>query len=271
MTTTFTFRAISRRRNRIICRSESLWKRSVQRKAGYFSGCGRLARESVRRIKNYVEQQQIPVAHTLLGLGGFPADHPLFLGMAGMHGTYAANMALYESDLLISIGARFDDRVTGNLKHFAKYAKVAHIDIDPAEIGKNVHTHIPVVGDSKLVLTELIKQNGKPSASDEWKKQLAAWKTEYPLWYEENETEGFKPQKLIEYIHRYTKGEAIVTTDVGQHQMWAAQFYQFQKPTDGSLPAGSAQWASDFRRQSEHSLRIRMRRLYRYSATEDSR
>lgn len=202
---------------------------SAAKKPVILAGAGVLHGKSSEELKNYVEQQQIPVAHTLLGLGGFPADHPLFLGMAGMHGTYAANMALYESDLLISIGARFDDRVTGNLKHFAKYAKVAHIDIDPAEIGKNVHTHIPVVGDSKLVLTELIKQNGKPSASDEWKKQVAAWKNEYPLWYEENETEGFKPQKLIEYIHRYTKGKAIVTTDVGQHQMWAAQFYRFQK------------------------------------------
>ncbi|WP_143260956.1 acetolactate synthase large subunit [Bacillus paralicheniformis] len=202
---------------------------SAAKKPVILAGAGVLHGKASEELKNYVEQQQIPVAHTLLGLGGFPADHPLFLGMAGMHGTYAANMALYESDLLISIGARFDDRVTGNLKHFAKYAKVAHIDIDPAEIGKIVHTHIPVVGDSKLVLTELIKQNGKPSDSDEWKKQLADWKNEYPLWYEENETEGFKPQKLIEYIHRYTKGEAILTTDVGQHQMWAAQFYQFQK------------------------------------------
>ncbi|MEK5500794.1 acetolactate synthase large subunit [Bacillus sp. FSL M8-0168] len=202
---------------------------SGAKKPVILAGAGVLHGKASEELKNYVEQQQIPVAHTLLGLGGFPADHPLFLGMAGMHGTYAANMALYECDLLISIGARFDDRVTGNLKHFAKYAKVAHIDIDPAEIGKNVHTHIPVVGDSKLVLTELIKQNGKPSASDEWKQQLAGWKSEYPLWYEENAAEGFKPQKLIEYIHKYTRGEAIVTTDVGQHQMWAAQFYPFKK------------------------------------------
>ncbi|WP_077618994.1 acetolactate synthase large subunit [Bacillus sinesaloumensis] len=211
---------------------------SQAKKPVILAGAGVLHAKAAEELKEYVEQQNIPVAHTLLGLGGFPADHPLFLGMAGMHGTYSANMALHECDLLISIGARFDDRLTGNLQHFAPNATVAHIDIDPAEIGKNIPTKIPVVGDAKEVLKSLVHQNGKPGNSLEWREQLAGWKEEYPLVYEPSDVE-LKPQKLIELIYQYTKGEAIVTTDVGQHQMWAAQYYQFTKPnrwvTSGGL------------------------------------
>src|SRR5699024_7010233 len=152
-----------------------------------------------------------------------------FLGMGGMHGTYAANMALYECDLLINIGARFDDRLTGNLQSFSPNAKVAHIDIDPAEIGKNVPTEIPVVGDAKEALNALLnKTNHKPDHG-EWKAQLKKNKEDYPLWYERSE-DLISPQWLIEQIYNVSKGEAIVTTDVGQHQMWAAQFYTLDKP-----------------------------------------
>ncbi|MGM7682455.1 acetolactate synthase large subunit [Cytobacillus sp. Hm23] len=211
---------------------------SQAQKPVILAGAGVLHANASNELKAYAEQQSIPVIHTLLGLGGFPAEHELSLGMAGMHGTYTANMALYECDLLISIGARFDDRVTGNLKHFAPDAVVAHIDIDPAEIGKNVPTQIPVVGDAKEAIKELIAQNGKCGPSSEWHKKLANRKLEYPLVYQKN-TNELKPQKVIELIYENTNGEAIITTDVGQHQMWTAQYYKFKYPnrwvTSGGL------------------------------------
>jgi len=211
---------------------------SRAKKPVILAGAGVLHANAANQLLEYVDQQQIPVTNTLLGLGGFPADHSLFLGMAGMHGTYAANMAIYECDLLISIGARFDDRVTGNLAHFAPNATVAHIDIDPAEIGKNVETQIPVVGDAKIVLEMLIKQDGKRSENKEWIEHLNQYKQKYPLWYEAS-GDVIKPQALIEEIYKHSNGEAIVTTDVGQHQMWAAQYYKFNTPhrwvTSGGL------------------------------------
>jgi acetolactate synthase-1/2/3 large subunit len=158
--------------------------------------------------------------------------------MGGMHGTYAANMAMYESDLLINIGARFDDRLTGNLKHFSPNAKVAHIDIDPAEIGKNVPTNIPIVSDSKEALIELMNQTSESPENGEWLETLSKYKEEFPLWYK-HDPNGMSPQWLIEAIHKVTNGDAVVTTDVGQHQMWAAQYYNFEKPhrwvTSGGL------------------------------------
>jgi acetolactate synthase I/II/III large subunit len=202
------------------------------------AGAGVLFANASEELVRFSERYQIPVVHTLLGLGGFPAQNPLFLGMAGMHGCYAANMALYECDLLINIGARFDDRLTGNLKSFAPTAKVAHIDIDPSEIGKNVLTHIPVVGDAKVVLDMLLDQKVQAPDSNLWLEQVENNKRDYPYWY--TKTDDFlSPQQVIEFVHHYTKGEAIVSTDVGQHQMWAAQYYSFPRPnrwvTSGGL------------------------------------
>lgn len=202
------------------------------------AGAGVLHGKASEELLQFVEQTKIPVVNTLLGLGAFPGDHDLFLGMGGMHGTYTANMAIHESDLLISIGARFDDRLTGNLEYFAPNARVVHIDIDPAEIGKNIKTEIPVVGDAKLAIQMLIDEQGEAGDTQEWCQKLIGMKQEYPLWYKED-GETIKPQNLIELIHEVTNGEAIVTTDVGQHQMWSAQFYRFNKPnrwvTSGGL------------------------------------
>ncbi|KGM44649.1 biosynthetic-type acetolactate synthase large subunit [Neobacillus niacini] len=211
---------------------------SRAKKPVILSGAGILHGKASTELTAFAEKHKIPVVTTLLGLGTFPANSPLSLGMGGMHGTYTANMALYEADLLINIGARFDDRLTGNLKHFAPNAKVAHIDIDPAEIGKNVPTQIPIVSDSKEALVELMNQTSESPEAGDWLATLNKLKEEYPLWYK-HDPNGMSPQWLIEAIHKVTNGEAVVTTDVGQHQMWAAQYYNFEKPhrwvTSGGL------------------------------------
>ncbi|AXI10137.1 acetolactate synthase, large subunit, biosynthetic type [Oceanobacillus zhaokaii] len=202
------------------------------------AGAGVLFANASEELKALAEDYQIPVTTTLLGLGGFPGSNALSLGMAGMHGTYTANMAIQECDLLINIGARFDDRLTGNIKKFAPRAKVAHIDIDPAEIGKNIKTDIPVVGDAKEAINELINCTITVQSHSEWIEKLQKDKVNFPLWYERSD-KLISPQWLIEQIDTITNGDAIVTTDVGQHQMWAAQFYNFNKPnkwvTSGGL------------------------------------
>ncbi|XJZ27841.1 acetolactate synthase large subunit [Bacillota bacterium Lsc_1132] len=211
---------------------------SKAKKPVILAGAGVLHGKASGELTTFAEVHQLPVVTTLLGLGSFPGNHPLSLGMGGMHGTYAANMALYECDLMINIGARFDDRLTGNLKHFARNAKVAHIDIDPAEIGKNVPTQIPIVSDAKEALTSLLHQAPESPKHHEWLETLKHYKEQYPLWYKNNQ-DGISPQWLIQAIHKVTNGEAIVTTDVGQHQMWAAQYYSFIEPnrwvTSGGL------------------------------------
>ncbi len=176
-----------------------------------------------------------PITPTLMGISAIPGDHPLNLGMLGMHGTAAANFAVCECDLLIAIGARFDDRVTGKIDAFAPKAKVIHIDIDPAEIGKNVRVDIPIVGDVRMVLENILEKL-EPQKHPEWLKQIAAWQKEYPLTYDQDK---LNPQRVIQEISAITKGEAIICTEVGQHQMWTAQFYKFTQPrsliTSGGL------------------------------------
>jgi len=201
------------------------------------AGAGVLHGKAMPELRLLVEKTGIPVVNTLLGLGTFPQNHPLFLGMGGMHGTYTANMALYEADLLINIGARFDDRLTGNLQDFAKNAKVAHFDIDPAEIGKIVPTKYPVLGDAKESLILLLQEKLTSCENSDWIKYLTQLKEEYPLWYVED-GKTLKPQRMIQIAHELTKGEALVVSDVGQHQMWTAQFHAFNKPNSWVTSGG---------------------------------
>ncbi|MFD1446292.1 MULTISPECIES: biosynthetic-type acetolactate synthase large subunit [Oceanobacillus] len=201
------------------------------------AGAGTLFANASEELKQFAEKYKLPVTTTLLGLGTFPGTNELSLGMAGMHGTYAANMAIYECDLLINIGARFDDRLTGKIADFAPNAKVAHIDIDPAEIGKNIKTDIPVVADAKKTLIALLDSKIDMQNNIQWLEELSKNKQDYPLWYERTDS-PISPQWLIEQIYNISSGKAIVTTDVGQHQMWAAQFYKFDKPNNWVTSGG---------------------------------
>ncbi|MCD6508485.1 biosynthetic-type acetolactate synthase large subunit [Candidatus Poribacteria bacterium] len=192
------------------------------------AGGGVIASEASQELRQFAIKAGIPVTTTLMGLGAFPETHPLSLKMLGMHGTRYANYAVSNCDLLICIGARFDDRVTGKLDKFAPEAKVIHVDIDPASISKTVDAHVPIVGDAKLILKEMIRRI-EPLDIQPWIKQIEEWKRRYPLTYERS-SDVIKPQFVIEQIYEATKGEAIIATGVGQHQMWAALFYQHTKP-----------------------------------------
>ena len=200
-------------------------------------------------LRAFAEQLQLPVTPTLMGLGGFPSAHPLCLNMLGMHGTYAANMAVAESDLLIAVGVRFDDRVTGKLATFAPHARVIHIDIDPANIGKNRAPDLSLTADAREALSALyaeVQSRGQGAIEqsvrqrEPWWERLRAWQREQPLRFS-GSREQIKPQSVIRELHRLTNGQALITTDVGQHQMWAAQFYPFKSSrqwiTSGGLGA----------------------------------
>jgi acetolactate synthase I/II/III large subunit len=220
----------------------------AQRPVLYVGG-GIVSSGACAELADFAEQLQLPVTPTLMGLGGFPSSHTLSLGMLGMHGTYAANMAVADSDLLIAVGVRFDDRVTGKLATFAPQAKVIHVDIDPANVGKNRAPDLSMIADAREALAALHEQvasngtaeiEGSIQRRTRWWEQLRSWQREQPMRFS-GSRDHIKPQHVIRELHRLTNGEAIIVTDVGQHQMWAAQFYPFKRArqwiTSGGLGA----------------------------------
>jgi acetolactate synthase I/II/III large subunit len=199
-----------------------------------YAGGGVVNAEASEELREFAGSDRFPVTCTLMGLGAFPAPHEQWLGMLGMHGTRAANYAMDEADLICAVGARFDDRITGKLSEFAPRAKFIHIDVDPAEISKNVPAHIPIVGDAKHVLAKLVVEyraiGADPGRLDAWWSRIDGWKAKYPLGYEDSTDSEIKPQFMVQSLLEATGGEAIVTSDVGQHQMWTAQYYDFPEP-----------------------------------------
>ena len=202
------------------------------------AGAGVLKSKASKELFEYAEKTQTPVAMTLLGLGAFPGSHELSLGMLGMHGTVPANYATDEADLVIAAGVRFDDRIAGNPNKFIENAKVIHIDIDPAEIDKNKRADVPIVGDLKHVLYE-INQAVEPQTHREWVEKVIEWKKEYPLGHRKVGEDKLLPQEVLQAIDDILKGDAIIVTDVGQHQMWAAQYFTYQNP-DSIVTSGGA-------------------------------
>jgi len=211
-----------------------------------YAGGGVVLSNAAGELKTFAEKLGIPTTTTLMGLGAFPGDHELFMGMLGMHGTFCANMAVTNTDCLIAVGARFDDRVTGKIDEFAPGADIIHIDIDPTSISKNVKVDIPIVGDVKDVLKEMVKALPQAKGLKEYRKGLAdwlaqvdEWRTTHTLTYKQEPNGKIKPQFVIEKLCELTKGDAIITTEVGQNQMWAAQFFKYVKPrsflTSGGL------------------------------------
>lgn len=211
----------------------------------FYTGGGVITSAAHKELSWLGRELSIPVTSTLMGLGAFPGDDELFLGMLGMHGTYAANMAVNNCDLLLAVGARFDDRVTGRVDTFAPGATIVHVDVDPTSIQKNVSVHVPIVADCKSALAALKKETAATMDDFDWKadhkdwvEQVQGWSKEHPLTYKD-EDKGIKPQYVVEKIYEITKGDAIIATEVGQNQMWAAQFYKYTRPntllTSGGL------------------------------------
>jgi acetolactate synthase-1/2/3 large subunit len=199
-----------------------------------YAGGGVVNANAAEELTEFATSDRFPVTCTLMGLGAFAAPHEQWLGMLGMHGTRAANYAMDEADLICAVGARFDDRITGKLSEFAPRAKFIHIDVDPAEISKNVPAHIPIVGDAKHVLAKLVVEyratGADPARLSAWWSRIEGWREKHPLSYEDTTDSEIKPQYMIQALFEATGGEAIVTSDVGQHQMWAAQYYDFPAP-----------------------------------------
>ena len=217
---------------------------ALARKPIIYAGGGVVSSDSAEELTRLADTYHLPVTTTLMGLGAFPGDHPNWLGMLGMHGTYTANMAINSCDVLISVGARFDDRVTGRVNAFASRAKIIHMDIDPTSISKNVVVDVPIVADCKPGLAGLFEEVAKikdvdwKAKHESWNDSLTEMKAAYPLNYAKNGGK-IKPQWVVEKIYELTRGEAIISTEVGQNQMWAAQFYTYTKPrtllTSGGL------------------------------------
>jgi acetolactate synthase-1/2/3 large subunit len=199
-----------------------------------YAGGGVVCANASAELTELATADRFPVTCTVMGLGGFPGTHDQWLGMLGMHGTRTANYAMDEADLIIAIGARFDDRITGKLSEFAPRAKFIHIDIDPAEISKNVPAHIPIVGDAKNILPRLTAEyralEADPARLEEWWTRIGKWQERHPLTYADSTDSEIKPQYMIEALYEATAGDAIVVSDVGQHQMWTAQRFHFAKP-----------------------------------------